>query len=94
MLSCHHSSQGTETKLIWCKLECQDCLHIFYKPIVKGNMSNQTKKSTDIGQGVKPVLTDDKTLTCSFSQDFATSQKNYSSSENSTVKNSSQGMGL
>ena len=60
----------------------------------QGNLSNLTKTSTDVTQAVKPVLTDEKPMTCSFSQDFATSQKNFSSVENSTVTHSSQGMGL
>ena len=46
-------------------------------------MSNLTKTSSDVTQGVKPLLTDEKPVT--FSQDFANSQKNYDSVEKSAV---------
>ena len=52
-------------------------------------MSNLTKTSSEVTQGVKPVLTHEKPTTCSFSQDFANSQKNYSSVEKSTVSKAS-----
>ena len=67
---------------------------IFYKPIGKGNLSNLSNTSTDLTQGVNPMPTDEKSMTCSFSQDFVTSQNNFSSVEKSTVMQSSQGMGL
>ena len=84
----------TETKLNWWRLECQDCLLIFYKPIGKGNLSNLSNTSTNITQGVNSMLTDEKSMTCSFSQDLVTSQHNFSSVEKSTVMQSSQGMVL
>ena len=60
----------------------------------QGKLFNLTKTSADATHGVKPVLKDEKPMTCSFVQDFANSQNNYSSVEKLTMINSGQGIGL